>query len=117
MVRSPLTDLEAPRHSHSLCFWGEEDTYNHVECEHGQGVRLKTRGDSLLIGKINMYSANGIVSRSQTILGEGLVDWDHIVRSGSLDIGEQEVMTFCAHGHILTHGAQSITHDRSSSTC
>ena len=37
-----------------------------------------------------------IVSHSQTILGEGLVDWHHIVCSGSLDIGEQEVMTFCA---------------------
>ena len=58
-----------------------------------------------------------IVSRNQTILGEGLVDWHRIVRYGSLDNGEQEVMTFCARGHILTHGAQSITHDRSSSTC
>ena len=38
--------------------------------------------------------ARTLVSRSQTILGEGLVDLHHIVRSGSLDIREQEVMTF-----------------------
>ena len=50
-VESPLVAMETPKHSQMVCFWGEEDTYGHVECEYGQGVRLKTRGDSVLIGR------------------------------------------------------------------
>ena len=51
-----------------------------------------------------------LVSHSQTILGEGLVDWHHIVRSGSLDIGEQEVMTFAHVDTTYTHIWSSINH-------
>ena len=49
-VHSPLVDYETPSHAHSLCLWGEDDVYSSVECEYGQGVRLKTRGDSIFIG-------------------------------------------------------------------
>ncbi len=48
---SPLADYVAPSHAESLCFWGEEDQYEHVEIEYGQSVRLKTKGDSPFIGK------------------------------------------------------------------
>lgn len=50
IIQSPLSSLVRPTHSGELCLWGEEDAYNHVEMEYGQQIRLKTRGDSPLIG-------------------------------------------------------------------
>ena len=50
ILQCPLTDHVTPGHAHSLCMWGEEELYGHVEVEFGQKVRLKTRGDSCLIG-------------------------------------------------------------------
>ncbi len=50
-VQSSLADYVAPSHAQSLCFWGEEEQYDHVEIEYGQPVRLKTKGDSPFIGK------------------------------------------------------------------
>ena len=51
LLKSGLSDLVAPSHTHSICMWGEEKVYGHVEVEFGQTVRLKTRGNSCLIGK------------------------------------------------------------------
>ena len=50
-VKSELCELEKAGHAHSLCFWGGDDNYSHVECEYGQAIRLKTAGDSVFIGK------------------------------------------------------------------
>ena len=50
ILKCGLTDFVAPSHAQSLCVWGEESVYGHVEVEFGQSVRLKTRGDSCLIG-------------------------------------------------------------------
>ncbi|XP_019858664.1 PREDICTED: arpin-like [Amphimedon queenslandica] len=48
-VHSDLVGFETASHSQSICFWGENESYDHVECSPGQRIRLKTRGDSLLI--------------------------------------------------------------------
>uniref|UniRef100_A0A1X7SS81 Arpin n=1 Tax=Amphimedon queenslandica TaxID=400682 RepID=A0A1X7SS81_AMPQE len=48
-VHSDLVGFETGSHSQSICFWGENESYDHVECSPGQRIRLKTRGDSLLI--------------------------------------------------------------------
>ena len=50
-LRSPLSDFVAPGHAHTLCLWGEEGVYDHVEAEVGQTVRLKTKGDAPFIGE------------------------------------------------------------------
>ena len=63
-VKSDLVAMETASHAQSLCFWGEEDDYNHVECEAGQRVRLKTRGDSILIGKGGGESKRSTLSLS-----------------------------------------------------
>ncbi|XP_064405183.1 arpin-like [Halichondria panicea] len=42
----PLTELVISSHAQTLCFWGEESVYDHVELFFGQKVRLKTKGDS-----------------------------------------------------------------------
>ena len=51
LLRCPLSPLASPAHAGELCLWGEEGTYDHVELEYGQQVRLKTRGNSPLIGE------------------------------------------------------------------
>ena len=51
LTRSPLSDMVAPAHAGELCLWGDEGTYDHVEIEYGQQVRLKTRGNSPFIGE------------------------------------------------------------------
>lgn len=50
-LQSPLMTLVTPAHAHTICFWAEEETYEHVDLEFGQAVRLKTRGDCPLIGE------------------------------------------------------------------
>ena len=51
-VASALGDFVQPSHSQTLCLWGEESTYNHVELEYATPVRLKTKGNSPFIGKV-----------------------------------------------------------------
>jgi hypothetical protein len=48
-ITSKVSELERAGHAHSLCLWGDEETYNHVECHYGQMIRLKTLGDSSFI--------------------------------------------------------------------
>lgn len=48
-IQSPLGGLVPPLHAQTLCFWGEEQVYEHVEMDFRQPVRLKTRGDCPLI--------------------------------------------------------------------
>lgn len=50
-IQTALFDLVPPAHAGTLCFWGEESTYDHVEVDYGQGVRLKTKGDSPFLGE------------------------------------------------------------------
>lgn len=50
-MNSEVADMEKASHAQSLCFWGDAEGYGHVECDYGQGVRLKTKGDSVFIGK------------------------------------------------------------------
>lgn len=45
----PLVRLFPAAHSHAFCFLGDEDTYDHLDLQYGQSVRLKTKGDSLFI--------------------------------------------------------------------
>ena len=45
-----LVKLFPAAHSHTLCFLGDEETYDHLDLLFGQSVRLKTKGDSLFIG-------------------------------------------------------------------
>lgn len=52
-TQSSLVDFVPPTHAGTLCFWGEESTYDHVEIDYGQGVRLKTKGDSPFLGNWN----------------------------------------------------------------
>ena len=49
-LQSPLAEFVKPSHSQTVCLWGEESAYNHVELEYGGVVRLKTRGNSPFIG-------------------------------------------------------------------
>ena len=49
-LQSPLSEFVRPFHSQTLCLWGDEAAYNHVELEHGGAVRLKTKGNSPFIG-------------------------------------------------------------------
>ena len=51
LTHSPLSDMVTPAHAGELCLWGDEGTYDHVEIEYGQQIRLKTRGNSPFIGK------------------------------------------------------------------
>ena len=48
---SPLAGFVRPSHAQTLCLWGEESSYSHVELEYGGAVRLKTKGNSPFIGK------------------------------------------------------------------
>ena len=50
-LQTALSDFVSPAHAGTLCFWGEESTYDHVEIDYGQGVRLKTKGDSPFLGE------------------------------------------------------------------
>ncbi len=50
-LASALANFVTPSHSQTLCLWGAESSYNHVELEHGTPVRLKTKGNSLFIGR------------------------------------------------------------------
>ena len=52
-IQTALVDFVPPAHAGTLCFWGEESTYDHVEVDYGQGVRLKTKGDSPFLRKPN----------------------------------------------------------------
>ena len=52
-IQTALADFVPPAHAGTLCFWGEESTYDHVEIDYGQGVRLKTKGDSPFLGESN----------------------------------------------------------------
>ena len=52
-LHSPLAEFVSSQHAQTLCFWAEEETYDHVELGFGQAVRLKTKGDSPFIGNIN----------------------------------------------------------------
>lgn len=49
-IDSPLSKFVQPSHSQTLCLWGEEATYNHVELDYGGPVRLKTKGNTPFIG-------------------------------------------------------------------
>ena len=49
-LQCKLTDLVRPDHSQCVVLWGDEGTYDHVDLEVGQPVRLKTKGDSPFIG-------------------------------------------------------------------
>ena len=49
-LQSPLSEFVKPSHSQTLCLWGEEATYNHVELDYGGPIRLKTKGNSPFIG-------------------------------------------------------------------
>lgn len=49
-----LTDLVRPDHSQCVVLWGDEGTYDHVELEVGQPVRVKTKGDSPFIGNYSL---------------------------------------------------------------
>lgn len=65
-LHSPLAKFVPPQHAHSLCFWADEQTYDHVELAFGQAVRLKTKGDSPFIGNPKMCCSvlvNGQVSQ------------------------------------------------------
>ena len=55
-IQSPLGGLVPPLHAQTLCFWGEEQVYEHVEMDFRQPVRLKTRGDCPLIGRLRNRS-------------------------------------------------------------
>ena len=50
-MQTALADFVPPAHAGTLCFWGKESTYDHVEIDYGQGVRLKTKGDSPFLGE------------------------------------------------------------------
>lgn len=50
-----LAEFVRPSHAQTLCLWGEEMTYNHVELDYGGPVRLKTKGNSPFIGKYSFY--------------------------------------------------------------
>ena len=52
LLNCPLSSFVTPTHSGVLCLWGEEDAYSHVEVEYGQQIRVKTRGNSPLIGQL-----------------------------------------------------------------
>lgn len=54
-IQTALSDFVPPAHAGTLCFWGEESTYDHVEIDYGQGVRLKTKGDSPFLGEAISY--------------------------------------------------------------
>ena len=45
-----LVKLFPTAHSHTLCFLGDDETYDHLDFQFGQSVRLKTKGDSPFVG-------------------------------------------------------------------
>ena len=49
-IKCRISDLVKPGHARCISFWGAEETYDHVEFDVGQSVRLKTKGDSPFIG-------------------------------------------------------------------
>lgn len=51
-LSSPLKEFVPAAHAHTLCLWGEERVFDHIELGHGQQVRLKTKGDSVLLGEL-----------------------------------------------------------------
>ena len=54
-IGGKMADFVPPLHADWLVAWGEEKDHDHVEVEFGDQVRLKTRGDSPLIGKTLSY--------------------------------------------------------------
>jgi hypothetical protein len=51
-IKCRISDLVKPGHARCISFWGAEETYDHVEFDVGQSVRLKTKGDSPFIDSI-----------------------------------------------------------------
>ena len=49
-VAGTMADFVPPLHANWLVLWGEEKDHDSMEVEFGDQVRLKTRGDSPLIG-------------------------------------------------------------------
>ena len=50
-IAGKMADFVPPLHADWLVAWGEEKDHDHIEVAFGDQVRLKTRGDSPLIGK------------------------------------------------------------------
>ena len=50
-IGGKLTDFVPSLHTNWLVMWGDEKDHDHMEVEFGDQVRLKTRGDSPLIGR------------------------------------------------------------------
>lgn len=70
-LRSPLSDFVAPGHAHTLCLWGEEGVYDHVEAEVGQTVRLKTKGDAPFIESLTKLETEQKAHSANYTGGEG----------------------------------------------
>lgn len=49
-ISGKMTEFVPSKHSNWLVLWGDEKDHDHMEVEFGDQVRLKTRGDSPLIG-------------------------------------------------------------------
>ena len=49
-IAGKMADFVPPLHANWLVVWGEEKDHDSMEVEFGDQVRLKTRGDSPLIG-------------------------------------------------------------------
>lgn len=63
-IGGKLADFVAPLHADWLVVWGEEKDHDHIEVEFGDQVRLKTRGDSPLIGmKFSFCDYNNVFTR------------------------------------------------------
>ena len=67
-LHSPLAEFVSPQHAQTLCFWAEEETYDHVELGFGQAVRLKTKGDSPFIGNSTKHLLCGVAKGYLLIL-------------------------------------------------
>jgi len=57
-IGGKMADFVAPLHSNWLVVWGEEKDHDHIDVEFGDQIRLKTRGDSPLIGMKFSYFVN-----------------------------------------------------------
>lgn len=69
-----MADFVAPLHANWLVMWGEEKDHDHMEVEFGDQVRLKTRGDSPLIGMKNVYTSMSMVELCTLLY----VDYKHV---------------------------------------
>ena len=49
-LQCTLTGLIKVDHAQCIAFWGDETTYDHINLAIGQQVRLKTEGNSPIIG-------------------------------------------------------------------